>query len=177
MFIYKRLNSKGNAKNAFREILANGVNKVDLRFVVYNLAKNHIECASEGPDAVAHYQLGESIAKQMLNDSTNGFEHAVLAYNLRSDTVYLLDSVPELSVANCLLLCVMNILIDVDDTQHETCGEVLPNIDNVVTAQRRPPTRVIRDGAIERFMPFEGAPTLEDDLIGGGFRLGSLGQR
>jgi len=176
MVNYVRLNSKGNAKNALNEILRDRANKADLRFVVYDLAENHVLCASDegGPSAVAKYALSGETANAIKRDATNGFPIAVLAYNLRANEVYLLDAVPEIAVANCLLLCVMNILVGVADSlgafaptrafeESKQCTE------NYVTAQPRPKTKAVRDAQTGRFVRLE-----EDhsDSVEHRFRLG-----
>ena len=177
MFNYARLNSKGNAKSALREILDCKANKADLRFVVYQLSENHVLCASDdgGPSAVAIYNLSRDTANAILHDATNGFKIAVLAYNMRTNEVYLLDAVPELQVANCLLLCVMNILVGVSDA-------FTPNrvFEERITA--RPSggfvtkTRVVRDANTSRYVRLEGKATDSDtdEIIGRRFRLGHL---
>lgn len=184
MFSYKRLNSKNNAKNALREILQNS-NKADLRFVIYHLSENHVECASDegGPSAVAKYNLSRETANAIHRDATNGFDHAALAYNLRTNEVFLLDAVPELAVASCLLLCVMNILVGVTDAyapSHAFVGSqkvkeiARPNIEDYVAAAPRPKTKVVRDSNTGRFMRLEEDCDSfnEDEIIGRRFRLG-----
>ena len=175
MVNYVRLNSKGNAKNALNEILRNRADKADLRFVVYDLAENHVLCASDegGPSAVAKYALSGETASAISRDATNDFKVAVLAYNLRANEVYLLDAVPEIAVANCLLLCVMNILVGVADSlntfapthafDEPKCAE------RYVTAKPRPNTRAVRDAQTGRFVRLE-----EDhsDSVEHRFRLG-----
>jgi len=183
MFSYKRLNSKNNAKNALKEILRNA-NKADLRFVIYHLSENHVECASDegGPSAVAKYSLSRETASAIHRDATNGFVHAALAYNMRTNEVFLLDAVPELAVASCLLLCVMNILVGVSDSfvpnrvfedeQKQIARPSVPNIEHYVTAEPRQKTKVVRDSNTGRFIRLEEDFTKEDDIIGRRFRLG-----
>ena len=180
MFYYKRLNSKGNAKNALREILSGHANKADLRFVVYELSENHVLCASDegGPSAVAKYNLSKQTASDIKHDTTNGFSIAVLAYDMRTNNVYLLDGVPELAVANCLLLCVMNILVGTSDAYAPShCFEnSRPDVSHYVAAAPRPKTKVVRDAQTGRFIRLEEDPTHSDadEIIGRRFRLGSM---
>lgn len=161
MVNYVRLNSRGNAKNALNEILRDRANKADLRFVVYDLAENHVLCASDegGPSAVAKYALGSETAKTIKWDATNGFKIAVLAYNLRANEVYLLDAVPEIAVASCLLLCVMNILVGVADSSNAFAPthafEEPKCAERYVTAKPRPNTRAVRDAQTGRFIRLE----------------------
>ena len=176
MVNYVRLNSKGNAKNALNEILRDRANKADLRFVVYDLAENHVLCASDegGPSAVAKYALSGETAKAIEWDATNGFKIAVLAYNLRANEVYLLDAVPEIAVANCLLLCVMNILVGVADSLNtfaptHAFDEPKQCTENYVTAQPRPKTKAVRDAQTGRFVRLVEDPS---DSVEHRFRLG-----
>lgn len=182
MFSYKRLNATHNAKNALREILAGKAHKADLRFVVYHLSENHVLCASDegGPSAVQKYNLSRETANQMQREATNNFPIAVLAYNMRTNEVYLLDAVPELPVASCLLLCVMNILVGVSDSYapsrafEEPKQISRPNVENYVTAAPRPKTKAVRDAQTGSFMRLEEDSTLsdEDGVLGRRFRLG-----
>lgn len=125
MWNYIRLKSKGNAKKAIVEIIEdNGVAIDSIAFAVYNLSENHIECGSfeGGPQEARKYQLDSDVARAMTSDAANG-NHAVIAYDLRGGDVYLLDTVPELQIASCVLLCVMNVIIGYDSFKpSKSCG-------------------------------------------------------
>ena len=175
MFRYVRLNSKNNAKNALREILANKASKSNLMFVVYDIGENHVLCASDegGPSAVRKYELSGDTCRAMRSDSPNG-NFAVLAYNMADNEVYLLDTVPEAQIASCVLLCVMNILTQEACTH--TYMATREDVSNYVTAQPRKPTKVVRDSETGRFMRLEEDASIFNDepSIGGGFRLRRL---
>lgn len=181
MFTYKRLNEKHNAKIALRELLASGVAKANLAFAIYHLGENHIECASDegGPQVGQKYQLSRETANAIKSDATNHFNHALLAYDMRTNSVYLLDAAPELAVCNCLLLCVMNILLGIKDSYAPSrmFEDETPHtpIENYVTAQPRPNTKVVRDAQTGRFMRLEEDHSNDDGVVGTRFRLGRFG--
>lgn len=175
MFIYKKLCTSGNAKKALKEILLRA-NKKDLRFVIYNVEEGHVECASDegGPAAVRKYELSSDTLNAIRHDANGA--HAALAYNMASNEVYLLDAVPELAVANCLLLCVMNILVGADDYVR-TCERTensIREVDNYVTAAPRAPVSPVRDPQTGRFIRLEETPNPcnDDEILGHRFRLG-----
>jgi hypothetical protein len=180
MFTYKRLNSRNNAKKALNEILSTKAYKADLRFVIYELSKNHVECASDegGPQAVRKYELSRETADAIRRDAVDNFSHAALAYNMRTNEVYLLDAVPDLAVANCLLLCVMNILVGTSDAATPSHAFDSKHKDNApyVTAQPRPKSRAMRDPETGRFIRLVEDTNHEsddDDILGRRFRLGN----
>ena len=165
---YKRINSKHNAKNAIREIMG-FVDKKDLTIVIYDLGENHVVCASDegGPTAVQKYQLSDSTANAIQNDATNHFPIAALCYNLRKGEVYLLDAVPELAVANCLLLCVMNILLAAESCGCKCKEETEPrkSIDEpYVAAKPRKTTLALRDES-GMFLGLKEATEQEESTI------------
>lgn len=173
---YKRIKSRNNAKNAIREIMG-FTDKKDLTIVIYDLNENHVICASDegGPTAVQKYHLSESTADAIQNDAVNHFPIAALCYNLRRGEVYLLDAVPELAVANCLLLCVMNILLT------ESCGGTLcakeerkEAIEPYVAARPRKSTVAVRDES-GMFLGLQEASDQEERTIRQ-FSLSSLSQ-
>lgn len=175
MFTYKRLKSKNNAKDALREVLGMVGSKRDLRIAIYHLGENHIECASdEGGAGVAEkYQLQKSVANAIRDDATNHFAHAALAYDMSRNEVYLLDAVPELAVANCLLLCAMNILLETESATKALCTRN-EDMENYVTAAPRPCTKAVRDERTGRFIKLAEAPQCEG-VVGRRFRLGNIG--
>ena len=107
MWNYVKLHSDNSP---MAEILSQCSDKSNLRLVIYHLSENHVECATVGPDEVRQFNLGET-ARVIRNDARNG-AHAVLAFDVRTNEVYLIDSTPELQIASAVLLCVVTELLN-----------------------------------------------------------------
>lgn len=92
------------------EILSQCSDKSNLRLVIYHLDENHVECATT-PNADREYKLTSNEARAIRNEARNG-SHAVLAFDVRTNDVYLIDSTPELQIASAVLLCVVTELLN-----------------------------------------------------------------
>ena len=104
MWSYRKLTSNNSP---MAEILSRCSDKSNLRLVVYHLSENHVECATT-PD-VDKLRLGET-ARTIKADSRHN--HAILAFDMRTDEVYKIEDVPELPVASAVLLCVVTELLN-----------------------------------------------------------------
>ena len=80
----------------------------NLSLVVYNLSKNHVECAVT--QEASSITLDGSTIDELRGASHD--EHAILAFDLRTNEVYKIDDVPELNVASAVLLCVVTELLN-----------------------------------------------------------------
>ena len=107
MWNYIRLHSDNSP---MAEILSQCSDKSNLRLVIYHLSENHVECATT-PDADREYKLSSEEARAISCDAQNGV-HAILAFDVRSGEVYLIDSTPELPIASAVLLCVVTELLN-----------------------------------------------------------------
>lgn len=107
MWNYVRLHSDNSP---MAEILSQCSDKSNLRLVIYHLSENHVECATT-PNADREYKLTSDEARAIRNDARNGV-HAVLAFDVRANDVYLIDSTPELQIASAVLLCVVTELLN-----------------------------------------------------------------
>lgn len=118
-----------------------------LSFVTYDLSENHIEASADAPSrSVAEkYQLSSDVCANIASATRGSMEkHAVLAYHLPSNQVFLLDAVPEEKVLACVMLDVLN-----------TVASQMP-----VTQIMTMPTRQESDGAnLIMRTPQEFAPT------------------
>ena len=122
MWNYIKLRREGSP---MEEILSQCSDKANLRLVIYHLGENHVECATMNPNEVRGLALG-SVANAIAKDAQNG-PHAILAYDMRSNDVYLIDSTPELPVASAVLLCVVTELLNGNvQPRANVCGR--PNI-------------------------------------------------
>jgi hypothetical protein len=92
------------------EILSQCSDKSNLRLVIYHLSENHVECATT-PNADREYKLSSDEAHTIRRNAPNGV-HAVLAFDVRTKDVYLIDSTPELQIASAVLLCVVTELLN-----------------------------------------------------------------
>lgn len=107
MWNYVRLHSDNSP---MAEILSQCSDKSNLRLVIYHLSENHVECATT-PNADREYKLTSDEARAIRNDARNGV-HAVLAFDVRTNDVYMIDSTPELQIASAVLLCVVTELLN-----------------------------------------------------------------
>jgi len=194
MWNYIKLRREGSP---MEEILSQCSDKANLRLVIYHLGENHVECATMSPNEVRGLALG-SVANAIAKDAQNG-PHAILAYDMRSNDVYLIDSTPELPVASAVLLCVVTELLNgnvqpranvcgrPNITDH--CRELLPSpsfdddgdgypIEASITrgevvARRAPNGRFCRREDVSD-EPWKNPPTMGDanDVIQHRFRLG-----
>lgn len=107
MWNYVRLHSDNSP---MAEILSQCSDKSNLRIVIYHLFENHVECATT-LNADREYKLTNDEARAISNDARNG-AHAVLAFDVRTKDVYLIDSTPELQIASAVLLCMVTELLN-----------------------------------------------------------------
>lgn len=182
MWNYIRLYSDNSP---MAEILSRCSNKSNLRLVIYHLDENHVECATVSPDEVRKFNLGDT-ARVIREDAENG-AHAVLAFDVKSGDVYLIDSTPELPVASAVLLCVVTELLNgcVQPRQCK-CGrpencendDKHPRIEDVVERNQ-----LVKRDACGRFVrkeevdePWKNPPTMEgadaSTVLTRRFRLG-----
>ena len=185
MWNYVRLRSENSPMG---EILSKCSDKRNLRLVIYHLSENHVECATVSPNEVRQFDLGQ-VAHAIQADAHNG-SHAVLAYDLGGNNVYLIDSTPELPVASAVLLCVVTELLNgcVQPRQCE-CGRPEVKIQRgTVCNERYANDHVVRRDECGRFVraekpskctcennePWKTPPTTEsaDGVMNRRFRLG-----
>ena len=116
------------------EILSQCSDKSNLRLVIYHLSENHVECATT-PNADREYKLTSDEARAISRDARD--VHAVLAFDVRSKDVYLIDSTPELQIASAVLLCVVTELLNgcVQPRQNE---RGIPEVRRVLDRDPRP---------------------------------------
>lgn len=107
MWNFVRLHSDNSP---MAEILSQCSDKSNLRLVIYHLSENHVECATT-PNADREYKLTNDEARAISREARNG-SHAVLAFDVRTKDVYLIDSAPELQIASAILLCVVTELLN-----------------------------------------------------------------
>lgn len=92
-----------NENPPMTEILHDCSNKSNLRLVIYHLGENHVECATERDGL--KYNLSSDVANSISNYARA--KHAILAYDIKTNAVYLVDSAPELNACSAILLCVL----------------------------------------------------------------------
>jgi hypothetical protein len=186
------------------EILSQCSDKSNLRLVIYHLSENHVECATT-PNADREYKLTSDEARAIRNDARNG-AHAVLAFDVRTNAVYMIDSTPELQIASAVLLCVVTELLNGCVQPRESqCGrpEVRkssrfnprPSLEQVAEnnyrAMQEFEQEVVRRDANGRFVrkvdslvtkrpdePWKNPPVAEsaDTVMHSRFRIGNLGK-
>lgn len=101
----------GNPRNAISNMRQDGINIAQAKWVIYDLGENHIVGSSDDmrpgvdPRTIANrYQLDNADAQALHREGN----FAVLAYV--GNDVYKIDVVPELQIAACVLLDVVNVL-------------------------------------------------------------------
>jgi hypothetical protein len=178
------------------EILSQCSDKSNLRLVIYHLSENHVECGAT-PNADREFKLTSDEARAISREAHNG-AHAILAFDVRSGYVYLIDSVPELQIASAVLLCVVTELLNgcVQPRQCE-CGrpEVRreaprfaprPSLEEVAEHNYRAMCQeaIVRRDANGRFVrkvdePWKNIPETEDasSVVHSRFSLRSIGRR
>ena len=181
MWNYVRLHSDNSP---MAEILSQCSDKSNLRLVIYHLSENHVECATT-PNADREYKLTNDEARAIRNDARNGV-HAVLAFDVRTNDVYMIDSTPELQIASAVLLCVVTELLNgcVQPRQSQ-CGRPEARRDCPRFAPRPSlEQEVARRDANGRFVrkvdePWKNIPETDDasSVIHSRFSLGSIGRR
>lgn len=191
MWNYVRLHSDNSP---MAEILSQCSDKSNLRLVIYHLSENHVECATT-PNADREYKLTSDEARAIRNDARNG-AHAVLAFDVRTKDVYLIDSTPELQIASAVLLCVVTELLNgcVQPRQSQ-CGRPearreaprfapRPSLEEVAERNYRAMEEVVRRDANGRFVrkvdePWKNIPEADDasSVMHNRFSLGSIGRR
>lgn len=92
-----------NENPPMTEILKDCSDKSNLRLVIYHLDENHVECATERDGQ--KYQLDRSVTDGLAENARA--PHAILAYDIATKDVYLIDSAPELNACSAILLCVL----------------------------------------------------------------------
>lgn len=192
MWNYVRLHSDNSP---MAEILSQCSDKSNLRLVIYHLSENHVECATT-PNADREYKLTSDEARAISRDARNG-AHAVLAFDVRTKDVYLIDSTPELQIASAVLLCVVTELLNgcVQPRQSQ-CGRpevrredtrfvTRPSIEEVAEHNYRAMEQeVVRRDANGRFVrkvdePWKNIPETDgaSSVMHSRFSLGSIGRR
>lgn len=107
MWNFKKLS---NNSSPMSDIIRDCSSVSNLRFAVYHLDENHVECATLPPNETRELALNDT-AIEIRAHAVNG-PHAVLAYDIQRKNVYMIDSVQELNVASCVLLCVITDLLN-----------------------------------------------------------------
>lgn len=192
MWNFVRLHSDNSP---MAEILSQCSDKSNLRLVIYHLSENHVECATT-PNADREYKLTSDEARAISREARNG-AHAVLAFDVRTKDVYLIDSTPELQIASAVLLCVVTELLNgcVQPRQSQ-CGrpEVRreaprfaprPSLEEVAENNYRAMEQeVARRDANGRFVrkvdePWKNIPETDDasTVMHSRFSLGNIGRR
>lgn len=195
MWNYVRLHSDNSP---MAEIMSQCSDKSNLRLVIYHLSENHVECATT-PNADREYKLTSNEARAIRNDARNGV-HAVLAFDVRANNVYMIDSTPELQIASAVLLCVVTELLNgcVQPRQSqcgrpEVCREAprftpRPSLEQVAENNYRAiqefEQEVARCDANGRFVrkvdkPWKNIPETDgaSSVMHSRFSLGSIGRR
>ena len=179
------------------EILSHCSDKSNLRLVIYHLSENHVECATT-PNADREYKLTSDEARAISRDARNG-AHAVLAFDVRTKAVYLIDSTPELQIASAVLLCVVTELLNgcvqprqsergIPEARRGYDRDPRPSIEEVAENNYRAlqnfEKEVVRRDANGRFVrkvdePWKNIPETESasSVMHSRFSLGRIGKR
>lgn len=105
MWKFKQLSK---SSSPIEQLMQAACSSKDITFVVYDVIHNIIVCAS-GNNVAEKCALDGCVNEKIKNLCDMPF--AVLAYNLSNGTVSVVDFVPEVPVANSVLLCVISELL------------------------------------------------------------------
>ena len=137
MWNYKKLR---NDSSPLQQIISLASSKGNIRFVIYHLGENHVEMATEQGDCDKTFRLDSSIANEMLKDGKkmkdeairHGMRlpqgtdnHALLAFDLGSDNVFLIQTAPEAQVVSGILMGMVTELIS-----SAAPSEYMPSMDD-----------------------------------------------
>lgn len=190
-----------NGHSPMQEIMCRCSNSRNLRLVIYNLRENRVDCATVSPQEVRKFTLSSPVVTDIKSMGGDG-KFAILAYDLQTERVYLVDLVPELNAASAVLLCVVTELIGgqaslgnntpCNQYDEEDCDELGDEyFDDEVLEEEYVAPEVVRRDARGRFIPknathVRGGSANEepwrnipqsaegaDNVMGHRFRLGS----
>lgn len=138
MWNYKKLRSDGSP---LAQIISFASSKRNIRFVIYHLGKNQVELATEMGDCNNRFHLDSSIVREMINDGKemkdeairHGMrlpqgtdEHALLAFDLGGNNVFLIQTAPELQVVSSILMGMVSELMAASTpSEHVRCGRTI----------------------------------------------------
>lgn len=106
-----RLASQGNANDVMAEILGIACSPSDLRVAIFDTKIGHVVCCNGGPNDAKKLEL-DSCTQQKLKGICGGNPIVVLCYDTCQEKVYVLDSVKEIPVASCILICAIETLLN-----------------------------------------------------------------
>lgn len=100
-----------NGRSPMTAILSRCSDKRSLRLAVYNLNENRVDCAAMPPQQVRQLTLSSETVRSIKSSCDGRCKFAILAYDMSTGYVYLVDCTPELNAASAVLLCVVSELI------------------------------------------------------------------
>lgn len=173
-----------NGRSPMQEILAKASSPRNLRLAIYGLGVNHIECAVDERDASV-LALSRDVVEQIKRE-TRGNEHAILAYDMQTRNVYLVECTPELNAASAVLICVVSEMVgaampmpsqtpifgdwEKSDADDEDWDDVDEDEDDDDDSHWMPAPEVVRRDARGRFVPknaVERRPCPSNDATNG----------
>lgn len=156
-----------NGHSPMQEIMCRCSNSRNLRLVIYNLRENRVDCATVSPQEVRKFTLSSPVVTDIKSMGGDG-KFAILAYDLQTERVYLVDLVPELNAASAVLLCVVTELIggqaslgnnapcnqyDDEEENDEWGDDLNDDIDDECLEEEYVAPEVVRRDARGRFIP------------------------
>lgn len=158
MWNYKKLR---NDSSPLQQIISLASSKGNIRFVIYHLGENHVEIATEQGDCASTFRLDSSIANEMLKDGKkmkdeairHGMrlpqgtdKHALLAFDLGSNNVFLIQTAPEAQVVSGILMGMVTELISsaapseympsMDDGHRKPCRRPSPSYEEEMSRRQ-----------------------------------------
>lgn len=108
--MWKFIKIQLSGQSPMAEILRRCSDPRALRFVIYNLGENRVDCAAMPEQEVRRFSLDRDVVWS-IKEATRDMKFAILAYDTCDHNVYLVDCTPELNAASAVLLCVVSELI------------------------------------------------------------------
>ena len=126
MWKYRKLDNR-NA-STLSQVMQLAHNKSSIKFVIYNLEDNRVELTtSMNSHSVECFKLGKCELESIVHDSEKAKEearkmgmripecddeYALLAYDVDSSTVFLIQSAPDINGISVVLMCMVSELIN-----------------------------------------------------------------
>ena len=142
MWKYRKLDNR-NA-STLSQVMQLAHNKSSIKFVIYNLEDDRVELTtSMNSHSVEFFKLGKCELESIVHDSEKAKEearkmgmripecddeYALLAYDVDSSTVFLIQSAPDINGISGVLMCMVselinsNVRISLNTSQDKPCG-------------------------------------------------------
>lgn len=139
--MWKFKTASSTAISPLQNVLSTASDKVNIRFVIYNLSQRRVEIATERGDCNALFRLDEStiegVKREAAKQKDEAIRHglrvpsgadnfALLAFDLVNKTVQLIQTAPEVAPVNGILMAMLTELIMTSVSAPRNSWESIP---------------------------------------------------